>query len=136
MLAEVVAKSDPVADKKRRRNATTVAELCDLYLAAVESGKLLLNKKDRQKKTSTIVTDRGRIKRHIKPPLGTLKVAAVTAQDVESFMHAVADGKTAGKSKTAKKRGLANVRGGKRTASRTVGLSGGIFTYAVKRAGS
>ena len=34
------------------------------------------------------------------------------------------------RTKTAKKRGLANVRGGKGTASRTVGLLGAIFSYA------
>jgi integrase len=47
-------------------------------------------------------------------------------------MHDVASGKTAGKTKTVKKRGLARVRGGKATASRTVGLLGAIFTYAVR----
>jgi integrase len=56
----------------------------------------------------------------------------VTSQDVQGFMNDVAAGKTAGKTKTAKKRGLAHVRGGKGTASRTVGLLGGIFTYAIK----
>jgi integrase len=47
-------------------------------------------------------------------------------------MNAVADGKTAGKTKSKKRHGLAIVRGGKGTASRTVGLLGGIFTYAVR----
>ncbi len=47
-------------------------------------------------------------------------------------MHDVADGKTAGRTKTGKKRGLANVRGGKGTASRTVGLLGSIFSYAMR----
>jgi integrase len=47
-------------------------------------------------------------------------------------MHAVADGKTAARTKTGKKRGLSNVRGGVGTASRTVGLLGAIFSYAVK----
>jgi integrase len=78
------------------------------------------------------VTDRGRIERHIKPLLGRHKVAAVTREDVEAFMHDVAAGKTAGKIKTGKNRGLAHVRGGKGTASRTVGLLGAIFTYAVR----
>ena len=92
-----------------------VTELCDLYLADVEAGRVLTRRKA-AKKTSTIATDKGRIERHIKPLLGSMKVAAVTRDDVDVFMHAVADGKTAGKTKTAKKRGLANVRGGKGTA--------------------
>jgi integrase len=51
---------------------------------------------------------------------------------VDSFMHAVAEGKTASKIKTSKKGGLARVRGGRGTASRTVGLLGAIFSYAVR----
>jgi len=47
-------------------------------------------------------------------------------------MHDVAEGKTAARTKTGKKRGLSNVRGGMGTASRTVGLMGAIFTYAVR----
>jgi len=61
-----------------------------------------------------------------------MKVAAVTREDVEEFMHAVAEGKTAVRAKSGKKRGLSNVRGGMGTASRTVGLLGAIFSYAVK----
>jgi integrase len=61
-----------------------------------------------------------------------MKVAAVTREDVDGFMHAVAEGRTAARTKTGKKRGLANVRGGKGTASRTVGLLGAIFSYAVR----
>jgi integrase len=48
-------------------------------------------------------------------------------------MHDVAVGKTAGRIKTSKKFGLANVRGGQSTASRTVGLLGAIFRYAVDK---
>src|SRR5262245_43452484 len=42
----------------------------------------------------------------------------------------ISSGKTAAKIKT-RPRGLARVRGGMGTASRTVGLLGAIFTYAV-----
>ena len=131
LLGEVVKGADPASEKKARRKAATVTELCDLYLADAEAGRLLTRRKA-PKKTSTLTTDRGRILRHIKPLLGRLPVAAVTREDIDGFMHAVAEGKTAGKTKTAKKRGLANVRGGRGTASRTVGLLGAIFSYAVR----
>jgi integrase len=83
------------------------------------------------KKTSTLATDRGRVERHIKPLLGRRTVGAVTREDVEAFMHDVAAGKTASRTKT-KPRGLARVRGGRGTATRTVGLLGAIFAYAVR----
>jgi integrase len=131
LLGDVARKADPAADKHAKRNAKTVSELCDLYLSDAESGRLITRRR-LPKKTSTLETDRGRIERHIKPLLGRRTVAAVTRDDVEAFMHDVAEGKTAGKIKTTKKRGLANVRGGRGTASRTVGLLGAIFSYAVR----
>jgi integrase len=115
----------------RGQNADWVNELCDLYLDDAEAGRLLTRRRA-PKKVSTLATDRGRIERHIKPLLGRRTVATVTREDIEAFLHDVAEGKTAGKAKTAKKRGLARVRGGRGTASRTVGLLGAIFTYAVK----
>ena len=102
-----------------------------MYLRDAEAGRLMTRRR-KPKEASTLVTDRGRIERHIKPLLGSYKVSAVTRADIEQFMHDVAAGKTAGRTKTAKKRGLARVRGGRGTASRTVGLLGAIFTYAVR----
>ena len=130
LLGGVANKADPAAEKRAARNAQTVSELCDLYLADAEAGRLVTRRRT-AKKASTLGTDRGRIHRHIKPLLGRRAVASVTREDVEAFMHDVASGKTAGKTKT-KPRGLAHVRGGKGTASRTVGLLGAIFTYAVR----
>jgi len=131
ILGDVADGKDPAADKKDTRKAKNVSELCDLYWADAEAGRLLTRRKV-PKKASTLVSDKGRIERHIKPLLGNLKVGSVTSGDIEDFMNAVAEGETKGKTKTAKKRGLANVRGGRGTASRTVGLLGGIFTYAIR----
>jgi hypothetical protein len=130
LLGDVAAGGDPATRKHTKRAAPTVTELCDRYLADAESGRLLTRRKI-PKKASTLSTDRGRIERHIKPLLGRLKVASVTRDDIENFMHDVAAGETAGRTKT-KPRGLALVKGGKGTASRTVGLLGAIFTYAVR----
>ncbi|MGA2795724.1 MAG: tyrosine-type recombinase/integrase, partial [Roseiarcus sp.] len=132
LLGDVVKGGDPAAAKSAKRNAATVADLCEQYFADAAAGRLLTRWK-MSKKASTLATDKGRIDRHIVPLMGRLSVAAVTREDVDAFMHAVADGKTAGKTKTAKKHGLAHVRGGKGTASRTVGLLGAIFSYAVRR---
>src|ERR1700680_1002357 len=112
ILGHVVDGVDPAAEKHAKRKAATVAELCDLYLADAEAGRLLTRRK-LPKKVSTLTIDRGRSARQIKPLLGQMKVAAVTREDVDTFMHDIALGKTAGNTKTARKRGLARVRGGK-----------------------
>jgi integrase len=107
----------------------TVAQLCDAYLAALPT--LLLRRARRPKKDSTVASDKGRIERHIKPLLGSLPVDAVTRKHIVAFMHDVAAGATAKREKLDKKRALSNVRGGKGVATRTVGLLGGIFTWAI-----
>jgi integrase len=131
LLGEVAHRADPAADKRAKRNAKTVAELCEAYLADAKAGRLLTRRKT-AKKASTLAIDTGRIDRHIKPLLGRRAVTAVTRDDVETLLHDIAAGKTAGRTKTAKKRGLARVRGGKGAANRVVGLLGAIFTYAVR----
>jgi integrase len=130
LLGDVAHKADPAAEKRAARKAQTVSELCELYLSDAETGRLVTRRRS-PKKASTLATDRGRIERHIKPLLGRRAVASVARGDIEAFMYDVAGGKTAGKTKT-KVRGLARVRGGKGTASRTLGLLGAIFAYAVR----
>ena len=132
LLGEVTKGADPATDKRAKRDAATVSELCDLYLADAEAGRLL-TRRGGTKKASTLTTDRSRISAHIKPILGATKVPSVTREDVEAFMHAVAEGATRSRAKTGRKYGLSNVRGGKGASSRTVGLLGAIFTYAVRK---
>src|SRR5271154_261416 len=69
LLGDVAHKADPAYEKRAARNAQTVAELCDFYLADAESGRLITRRRE-PKKASTLATDRGRIERHIKPLLG------------------------------------------------------------------
>lgn len=119
---------DPRGERPDKTPPMTVAELCDAYLDAAPT--LLLSKAGRPKRESTLGTDRSRIDAHVKPLLGSKPVPEVTLADIEAFMHRVAAGETA------KPRGKGRgqpARGGKGTASRTVGLLGAIFAYAVKR---
>jgi len=120
--ALVTLNQDPAAEKSAKLKEMTIGELCDLYL---EEGTAT-------KKASTLATDKGRIERHIKPLLKKKLVTEITSADVEKFMRDVAAGKTAADLRTVQ-RGRAIVEGGKGTATRTVGLLGGIFTFAQRR---
>jgi len=121
VLANAQLGMDEAEVKAKRRAEMTVAALCDEYLTEGCD----------KKKGSTIATDKGRIARHIKPLLGTKKVSDVSRGDIERFMRAVATGKTA-KIITNEQGNRVAVTGGKGTATRTVRLLGGIFSYAVK----
>jgi integrase len=132
VLGDVVRGVDPAAEKVSKRKALTVTELCNIYLEEANAGRLLTRSRT-PKKSSTLAIDVGRIERHIKPLIGNLPVAAVSRDDVERLLYGIAEGRTAGSAKTAKKRGLARVRGGRTAATRTVGLLGGIFTFAMRR---
>lgn len=121
-FGQIAEGKNPAKAKQERNKDITVAQLCDLYL---EEGCT-------HKKPSTLSTDRGRIERHIKPLLGKKSVRSIERADVEKFLREVGAGKTAKDIKT-KKHGRAIVKGGKGTATRTVGLLGGIFTFAVSR---
>jgi integrase len=128
-LADVARGSDPVEKKAQDRNAMTVRQLCHAYLEAAENG-LVLGKRNRPKKSSTLYIDRGRIERHILPLLANRRVRDLTTPDIVRFMRDVTAGKTANDIKTGF-RGRAIVEGGAGTASRTVGLLGGILSFAV-----
>lgn len=129
-LGKLASGEDPSAaskaDKSRRM---TVRELCGQYLEAAQNG-LITGRRGTAKKQSTLYTDKGRIDRHILPQLGDRLVREVSRADIEGFKAAVVTGKTAIDIKTGL-RGRARVTGGKGTATRTLGLLGGIFTWAV-----
>ena len=105
ILLAVVQGRDPAEEKYALRNSMNVAELCDLYMADAESGKV------NGKKTSTLISDRSRVKIHIKPHLGRNKVISLSQEQVEEFMNKLSKG----------------------SAKRVIGLLGAMFTFAIKR---
>ena len=132
VLGVVASGGDPAADRKAARKVVSVGELCDLYVADAEAGRVLARGK-MPKKASTLAADRGRIAAHIKPLLGHKRADDVTSDDVERFMFDVAEGKSAARAKGRKLRGHVHVAGGRAAATRALGLLGAIFAYAVRR---
>lgn len=130
-LGRVARGDNPAEERQLDHKAITVKELCELYLNDLKAG-LILGKGRRPKKPTTIVTDTGRIHRHIVPLIGTRRVKDLVKADVNRVLKDIMAGKTRVSVKTKKLRGKAIVRGGAGTATRTVGLLGGILTYAVE----
>jgi integrase len=128
-LAEAAKGDDPAEKRSEDRKAMTVRQLCRAYLEATGKG-LIMGKRGRPKKSSTLYVDRGRIERHILPLLGNRPVRDLKTPDIIRFMRDIASGKTADDVKTGF-RGRAIVEGGNGTASRTIGLLGGILSFAV-----
>lgn len=131
LLGQVARGGHPAEDRALDRQAITVKELCTRYLADLEKG-LILGKRGRPKKASTVLTDVGRIQRHIIPLLGNRRVRDLTKSDITQAMKDIMAGKTRIDEKTDKPRGRAIVRGGVGTAARTIGLFGGVLSYAVE----
>jgi len=123
-LAAARAGKDPAADRKGARDALTVGQLCDEYLAASKAGL----------KPSTHANDKGRINCHIRPLLGSRTVESLKASDIEKFVNGIVAGKTAKERPTAKRKGKpGNVAsGGKGAATRAAGLLRTILQRAVK----
>jgi integrase len=105
VLRAVTVGEDPSAERQSLRNSMTVATLCGDYEADMQAHRI------NGKKASTILTDQSRIKKHIRPHLGKLKVISISSEQVEEFMHSMSPG----------------------SARRITALLSAIFSYAVKR---
>ena len=107
--------------KHKIRNAMTVSELCDLYLAEAPF----------RIKASTLAMDRSRIETHVKPLLGRHSVIALTSDDIERMQLDIAAGKTATSHRNSGRGGIA--RGGSVVAGRTVGMLATILESARRK---
>lgn len=122
LLGAVVAGDDPAKTLSEEKRSITLSDLCDLYL---EFGCAT-------KKASTIAIDEGRIRRHIRPVLGSKRVKDLTRGDALDLQLKIANGAIRVDEKT-KARGRARVSGGKPAANRTVQLLSAILNFACDR---
>jgi integrase len=92
LYATVARGGDPADARRAARDAMTVAELCDWYIREAEAGTIL-GRRNRPIKASTLLLDRSRIERHVKPMIGTKAVRALTPADVRQFQARIAAGR-------------------------------------------
>lgn len=121
--ATVKAGGDPLACKTERREALTVSDLLDKYLA---SSRFLSEKVE-----STRKTDKGRIEHHLRPLLGKKIAAELTPDDVRGAFQKIADGKTKRKPTKTGARAVSHVRGGEGAARKSIVLLAAIYAWAI-----
>lgn len=115
---------DPLAEKSAAREALTVGQMLDAYLASDAFAA---------KAESTRSIDRGRVERHLRPLLGKRYAHLLTTEDVQRAFRQIVEGKTAGTIKTNKRHGLARVQGGEGTARAAVRLLRAVYNWAADK---
>ena len=107
VLRSVTLGGDPSAERHSLRNSMSISQLCTDYIADMDAR--LIN----GKKASTIYTDKIRINnKHIIPGIGKFKVATISQEQIEKWMYELSP---------------------HGSARRILGLTGAIFSWAVKR---
>jgi integrase len=120
-IAEVTMGTDVSASRKAERKATSVADLCTLYVS---------NYAELHKKPRSVATDRANIENHILPLIGKMPLKDVRRADIEHMLLAIREGKTA-RVLSARPRGRRVIRGGEGIANRVVALVSKMFSCAV-----
>lgn len=126
VLLRVHGGADPLSAKAEARQALSVADLCDLYLAQGPAFKPA-------KRASSWAVDRSNFDRHVKPLLGTRVARDLTADDLAVWQAKVAAGQTALRAKSERARGSINVRGGSGAAASAMRRLAAMLEWARRR---
>ncbi len=113
---------DPLAERRERREAKTVADLLDAYVAS-EAFALKADK--------TKAVDLSRIDCHLRPLLGRAHVETLTPEKVKGAFAAIRDGKTAREPEKVGFRAVSRVRGGEGAARKSIRLLRAALAWAV-----
>ena len=130
-LGRIAHGDNPAEEKILDHQAITIKDLCLRYIDDLNAG-LILGRRGTPKRPTTIATDIGRINGHIIPLVGTRRVKDFTKADSILLMREIMAGKSRRIQRTNKLRGKSIIRGGAGTAARTLGMLGGVFTYAME----
>ncbi len=127
-LGDVARGKDPQEIREEAKKAPTIADICDWYLVEAEGGRLL-GRRRRAIKTSTLRMDRSRIECHIKPIIGTRRVASLKTADFERLQADIAEGKSASSKGAGRGR---STQGGAGAASRSISTIHAILGHAAR----
>jgi integrase len=122
LLGTIAAGDDPAAARKAEARTITLAALCELY-SAEGAG---------HKKPTTLKHDRGRIKNHIVPLLGGLRIDRIARADVERMLRDVTAGRTAAPVPQQPHHGKL-AQGGRGAAAQALAVLGVVMSFAVAR---
>lgn len=125
LLREVREGRDPQEAKAKAREAMTVSQLIDAYLAEGPASKP-------DKKAISWDCDRTVLNRHVRPLLGKKMAQAITKAHLERLQADVTAGKTAVTEK-GKLRGRARVRGGNRVGAVCIVTIGAMYAWGIER---
>ncbi|WP_395644598.1 tyrosine-type recombinase/integrase [Terricaulis sp.] len=123
--SQVNAGEDPQLAKEARRKAMFVDELAKLYLVEGRASKP-------DKRESSWSTDESRLRRHVLPLIGKMRLLDLTRRDVERMQAKIAAGGTSADERTGR-RGRAIVRGGALVAAGCVTTLSAMLNWAKAR---
>lgn len=124
-VAQINAGEDPQLRKESARRAVFVDELARLYLSEGRASKP-------DKRESSWSTDESRLKRHVLPLIGKMRITDLSRRDIERMAMKISAGGTAKDEKTGR-RGRAIMRGGPLVAAGCITTLSAMLNWAKAR---
>lgn len=129
VLAEAQLGRDPAFALSASRNSITVKQLIEEWA----DGPGQRTRKGRPKSAYAFKQDKARLRNHVVPIIGRVKLCDLTRSHITKVRDGVASAKTATERKQTKPRGFSQVRGGEGVATRVIAGLSTVLGYAVEQ---